>query len=49
MAEERGEETSAEKVEAWIEQTSQVLLFLVGHLSTPLDFFGFSLDAHLFW
>ena len=38
MAEEQGEETSAEEVEAWIEQTSQVPLFLVGSLLTPSSF-----------
>ena len=40
MVEEQGEGTSVEEVEAWIEQTSQVPLFLVGPLSTPSGFFG---------
>ena len=40
MAEEKGEETSAEEVEAWVEQTSQDPLFLVGPLSTPSSFSG---------
>ena len=39
MAEEQEEETSAEEVEAWVEQTSQDPLFLVGPLLTPLGFF----------
>ena len=38
MAEEHEEETSAKEVEAWVEQTSQVPLFLVGSLSTPSGF-----------
>ena len=49
MAEKHEEETSAEEVEAWVGQTSQALLFLVGSLSTPAGFFGFSLDTHLVW
>ena len=40
MAKEQGEEASAEKVEAWVEQTSQDSLFLVGPLSTPSGFSG---------
>ena len=40
MAEEQGEETSAEEVEAWVEQTSQDPFFLVGPLSTPSSFSG---------
>ena len=30
----------AEEVEAWIGQTSQILLFLAGSLTTPTGFFG---------
>ena len=40
MAEEQGEETSAEEVKACVEQTSQDPLFLVGPLSTPSGFYG---------
>ena len=40
MAKEQGEETSTEEMEAWVEQTSQDSLFLVGPLSTPLGFSG---------
>ena len=40
MAEEREEETLVEEVEAWAEQTSQILLFLTGSLTIPADFFG---------
>ena len=40
MVEEQREETLAEEVEAWVEQTSQVPLFLIGPLSTPSSFFG---------
>ena len=40
MAEEQREETSVEEVEAWVEQTSQDPLFLVGPLLTPSDFSG---------
>ena len=42
MAEELEEETLVEKVEAWAEQTSQVLLFLAGSLTVPAGFFGVS-------
>ena len=42
MAEELEEETLVEKVEAWAEQTSQVLLFLAGSLTAPVSFFGVS-------
>ena len=34
------EETLAEEVEAWVGQTSQILLFLAGSLTTPIGFFG---------
>ena len=40
MAEEREEETLVEEVEAWAEQTSQILFFLAGSLTIPADFFG---------
>ena len=40
MVEEQREETLAEEVEAWVEQTSQVPLFLIGPLSNPSSFFG---------
>ena len=40
MAGEREEETLAEEVEAWVGQTSQILLFLAGSLTTPTGFFG---------
>ena len=39
MAEERKEETLAEEVEALARQTSQILLFLVGSLTTLAGFF----------
>ena len=42
MAGERKEETLAEEVEAWVEQTSQILLFLAGSLTTSASFFGVS-------
>ena len=42
MAGEREEETLAEEVEAWVKQTSQILLFLAGSLTTPAGFFGVS-------
>ena len=42
MARERKEETLAKEVEVWAEQTSQILLFLVGSLTTPAGFFGVS-------
>ena len=42
MAEEHEEETLVEEVEAWAEQTSQILLFLVGSLIIPTSFFGVS-------
>ena len=44
MAEEHEEEISAEEVEAWVEQTSQVPLCLVGSLSIPLGFSGVSFE-----
>ena len=40
MAKEREEETLVKEVEAWAEQTSQILLFLAGSLTIPADFFG---------
>ena len=40
MAEEREEETFVEEVEAWAEQTSQILLSLAGSLIIPASFFG---------
>ena len=40
MVGEREKETLVEEVEAWVGQTSQVLLFLVGFLTTPAGFFG---------
>ena len=42
MAEEREKETLVEEVEAWAEQTSQILLFLAGSLTVPAGFFGVS-------
>ena len=42
LAEELEEETLVEEVEAWVEQTSQVLLFLAGSLTVPTGFFGVS-------
>ena len=42
MARERKEETLVEEVEAWAEQTSQILLFLVGSLIIPTGFIGVS-------
>ena len=42
MAREREEETLAKEVEVWAEQTSQILLFLAGSLTTPAGFFGVS-------
>ena len=39
MAEEHEEGTSAEEVEAWVEQISHAPLFLAGSLSTPASFF----------
>ena len=49
MAEELEEETLVEEVEAWAEQTSQVLLFLAGSLTIPAGFFGvsFGYPSHL--
>ena len=49
MAGEREEETLAEEVEAWVGQTSQVLLFLTGSLTTPAGFIGvfFGYPSHL--
>ena len=38
MAEEHEEGTSAEEVEAWVEQISQAPLFLAGSLSTLVGF-----------
>ena len=40
MARKRKEETLAKEVEAWAGQTSQILLFLAGSLTTPTGFFG---------
>ena len=40
MVGEHEEETLAEEVEAWAGQTSQILLFLAGSLTTPTGFFG---------
>ena len=40
MAGEHEEETLAEEVEAWVGQTSQILLFLAGSLTTLAGFFG---------
>ena len=40
LAEEHEEGTSAEEMEAWVEQTSQAPLFLVDSLSTPSGFSG---------
>ena len=42
LTEELEEETLVEEVEAWAEQTSQVLLFLAGSLTVPAGFFGVS-------
>ena len=39
MAGEHEEETLAEEVEAWVGQTSQILLFLAGSLTTLAGFF----------
>ena len=49
MAREREEETLAKEVEVWAEQTSQILLFLAGSLTTPTGFFGvfFGYPSHL--
>ena len=44
MAKEHEEETSAGEVEAWVEQTSQVPLCLVGSLSIPSGFSGVSFE-----
>ena len=38
MVEEHEEGTSANEVEAWVEQTSQAPIFLAGSLSTPAGF-----------
>ena len=40
LVEEHEEGTSAEEVEAWVEQISQAPFFLVDSLSTPSGFFG---------
>ena len=42
LVEEHEEETLVEEVEAWVEQTSQTLLFLAGSLIVPTGFFGVS-------
>ena len=42
MVEEREEETLVEEVEAWVEQTSQIHLFLAGSVIVPAGFFGVS-------
>ena len=42
MVEEREEETLVEEVEAWAEQTSQILLFLAGSLTVSTGLFGVS-------
>ena len=42
LAEEHEEETLVEEVEAWVEQTSQTLVFLAGFLIVPRSFFGVS-------
>ena len=42
LAEEHEKETLVEEVEAWVEQTSQTLLFLAGSLIVPTGFFGVS-------
>ena len=41
MVREREEETLAKEVEAWVEQTSQILLSLAGSLIIPASFFGY--------
>ena len=42
MAEAREEETWVVKGEAWAKKASQLLLFQVGSLLAPVDFFGVS-------
>ena len=41
MAEEREEETLVKEVEAWAEQTSQILLPLASSLIIPASFFTY--------
>ena len=49
MAGEREEETLVEEVEAWAGQTSQIIFFLAGSLTTHAGFFRvfFGYSSHL--